>query len=369
MKHENRSFRVDSGWTIETMTERGLERRTLVQGAAWTIPVVGVTMATPAAAASSTPTLSFTNGPYAVDACGVLKDVVLKATTDGTTPVAAGTTISVTLPDQLKWSDGTTGTKSFPADANGQVTLSRITSSKNFSETVTVAAKRGSTSASAPVKVQKGTGAVAYQSDGTSAGTAYKDVPADSVSIGDITWLAPNGDLYKGNKVLVSNVKNAVHQFIKDNDVRINYMTKDGKAFQSDGTSAGTEYKKVPADSVSIGDITWLAPNGDLYKGDKVLVSNVKNAVHQFIKDNDVRINYMTKDGKAFQSDGTSAGTEYKKVPADSVSIGDITWLAPNGDLYKGDKVLVSNVKNAVHQFIKDNDVRINYVTERPSCA
>lgn len=132
MKHENRSFRVDSGWTIETMTERGLERRTLVQGAAWTIPVVGVTMATPAAAASSTPTLSFTNGPYAVDACGVLKDVVLKATTDGTTPVAAGTTISVTLPDQLKWSDGTTGTKSFPADANGQVTLSRITSSKNF---------------------------------------------------------------------------------------------------------------------------------------------------------------------------------------------------------------------------------------------
>lgn len=41
-----------SDWTIPS--EDGLHRRTIVKGAAWTVPVVAVAMATPAAAASNT---------------------------------------------------------------------------------------------------------------------------------------------------------------------------------------------------------------------------------------------------------------------------------------------------------------------------
>lgn len=78
---------------------RGVPRRTVVVGAAWAIPVVAVAVATPLAAASTTePTLQFAMAAYTVSGCGTLDNVVVTATTNGTTPPPAGTAVSIALP-------------------------------------------------------------------------------------------------------------------------------------------------------------------------------------------------------------------------------------------------------------------------------
>jgi hypothetical protein len=107
-------------------TGQGIHRRTVMIGAAWTIPVIAVAVASPAAAASGTePTLTFVGGPYAADSCGTLADVTLQLTTDGTLP-DPGKPVTVTLPAGLTWSDGTTTPRDFTTDGAGQVVLSGV---------------------------------------------------------------------------------------------------------------------------------------------------------------------------------------------------------------------------------------------------
>ncbi|AND15308.1 hypothetical protein [Rathayibacter tritici] len=93
-----------STWTIPS--EDGLHRRTIVKGAAWTVPVVAVSIGTPAAAASNSPTLAFTQASYSGTACGTITGVQVKRTLDGTT-ADPGKTVTVTVTDGYTFKDGT----------------------------------------------------------------------------------------------------------------------------------------------------------------------------------------------------------------------------------------------------------------------
>lgn len=111
-------------------TRRGLSRRSIVTAGAWATPVIALSVATPAFAAStSTATVSFTKVPGPIDAGGTFGDVVIAATTDGTTPAPAGDIITVQLLGSgLTFADGST-TKTFPATgAPASVTVSGIKS-------------------------------------------------------------------------------------------------------------------------------------------------------------------------------------------------------------------------------------------------
>lgn len=124
---DNASDFPDADWTVPVDPGNPrLGRRTVLAGAAWSVPVIAAAIATPLAAASpTTPTLEFVNGPYTFAACGLLSNATLLATTDGTTP-AAGVPVVVTLPVGLSWSDGTTGAKTVTTGASGQVILPPI---------------------------------------------------------------------------------------------------------------------------------------------------------------------------------------------------------------------------------------------------
>ncbi|WP_146078261.1 hypothetical protein [Rathayibacter rathayi] len=113
---------ASSDWTVPAAD--GVHRRTIVKGAAWTVPVVAVSVATPAAAASKSPTLAFTQAKYTGTACKTITGVQVKRTTDGTTP-DAGKTVTVTLKDGYTFADGKT-TYSGTTDANGLITLPDI---------------------------------------------------------------------------------------------------------------------------------------------------------------------------------------------------------------------------------------------------
>lgn len=137
---------LSDGWTIPA--ESGVGRRTLVKGAAWTVPVVAISTATPAAAASATPTLAFTQSSYSGTACGTISGVQVKRTTDGSAP-DSGKVARVTLKDGYTFADGSTG-YSGTTDANGLVALPDIKVPSKGGKSA-FGATSDSLSASAPV--------------------------------------------------------------------------------------------------------------------------------------------------------------------------------------------------------------------------
>lgn len=194
----------------------GVQRRTLVAGAAWMIPVVATAVGAPLAAASGeAPTLAFTNGPYTVAACGTLKDVVIKAITDGTTAPPTGTLVTVTLPAGLTWSNGETGSRPFSTDANGEVVLSGVKAiATSGSQTITASSTVASADATVGISPAGGGFVAGVQNDGTvSFNNARATVPAGSTAIGMDTFLAGNGDLYKNNVLLASGVTSATAEY------------------------------------------------------------------------------------------------------------------------------------------------------------
>ncbi|AOX45644.1 MULTISPECIES: hypothetical protein [unclassified Microbacterium] len=121
------------------MTPPPISRRTLVTGAAWSVPVIALSVATPAAAAASgMATASFDAPTYTVDFTRLLSGVVVRVTKDGA-PLA-GAVVTVSLSAGMTFTPG--GTTSLPvttgADGSAQlpdIELAETTASGTLSAT------------------------------------------------------------------------------------------------------------------------------------------------------------------------------------------------------------------------------------------
>ena len=263
-----------------------VQRRTLVAGAAWTIPVVAVAVATPAAAASLQPTLEFVNGPYSITTCATLGPIVLHTTADGTAPAPFGTVVTVTLPTGLTFSDGST-TKPFTTDASGDITITGIIATDSAT-TGTITALMGTVSASATITVTR-TGVVNRALDGTPwfDGGA---IPADAVAIGGDYFLTPGGDLYFSDGTLIdTGVSSADGQFTLDSNRaqhQIAWYNKGGIVNRAFDGAPWHDGGAIPTDAVSVGGEYFLTPGGDLYFSDGTLIdTGVSSADGQFTLD------------------------------------------------------------------------------------
>jgi hypothetical protein len=136
---------------IPTHDAGGVRRRTLVKGAAWSVPVIAVAVATPLAAASEARQLSFTNGPYQINACADLAPMRIVVSSGGV-PVGAGEPVQVTLPSGLTWSDGSSGARAYTTGADGSVTTDAVSATPGGG-TFAVTAVSGAATNSAPVNV------------------------------------------------------------------------------------------------------------------------------------------------------------------------------------------------------------------------
>ncbi len=155
---QNNGNTTDEGWTMPIDPAKpGLNRRTVLAGAAWSVPVIATAIGVPLAAASTqTPTLAFVNGPYSSTACQPVGDIVLRRTTDGTTP-HAGQVITLTPPTGFTWEDGTTTARTQTTDANGEVRFTGLEAGPEGGSG-TVIATSDTLTTSAPVSVSGGLG-------------------------------------------------------------------------------------------------------------------------------------------------------------------------------------------------------------------
>ncbi|KZX22136.1 hypothetical protein [Rathayibacter tanaceti] len=202
--HEHR-IPTGSEWTIPDDSVSGgrPRRRTLVQGAAWTIPVVAAAFATPALAASNAAALEFVNGPYALQQCGELTGVQVRATQNGQ-PAPDGSPIRVTLPAGFTFSDGSTS-GTFPT-SGGTATLPAITTDSSTPGAIT-ATWNGLVDSEQISVTPLPTGAEVWQNEGLFA--SYPSVPSTATALGGNYFLTPDGTLYYGNDIVQTGAASA----------------------------------------------------------------------------------------------------------------------------------------------------------------
>ncbi|NRD09641.1 hypothetical protein HRF29_11910, partial [Rathayibacter agropyri] len=249
-------------WTIPA--EDGVHRRTIVKGAAWTIPVVAVAVATPAAAASKTPTLAFTKASYSGVACGTITGVQVKRTSDGTT-ADAGQVITVTLKDGYKFKDGST-TYSATSGTDGTITLPDIIVPAAGGDS-TFNATSGTLSASAPVKTAKAKIAHSQQYGANTASTTYAAPQGDGLTaVGYGTFLNTAGQLFHNETEQATGVTSAVGENNGTYDTAT-YVENGVAKAQEYGTKTTTTTYKAPtgAGLKAVGYATFLNDAGTLW--------------------------------------------------------------------------------------------------------
>ena len=362
-----------------TPTEsRGLSRRTIVQGAAWSVPVIAAAVALPLAAASVAATVEFVNGPYSVTGCGTLGDVVVRATTDGTTPVAAGTLITVTLPTGLTWEDGSSGPRVLPANGSGQVTLSGIQAGPAASNPVITASATGA-NASAPVSVAAASGPFAFVSiRGTnSADGPFPGVPLGSTAVGDRYFLTSDGTLLYADGTTVETIATGVTdaEMYVTPDLRFiaNYSTSAGGFYVVRGGAAGGgQFPGVPAGSTPLGDRYWLTSDGTFLYSDgfttETIATGVTDANGYVTPDGRYVADYITSAGAFYVvRNGATFGGQFPGVPAGSTSMGDRYFLTPDGSLMyataQGSEVIATGVTAASAYVTPDGRYVADYIT------
>ncbi|MCE4027824.1 Cys-Gln thioester bond-forming surface protein [Microbacterium sp. Au-Mic1] len=164
-----------------------ISRRTIVKGAAWSLPVVAAAVAVPAHAASNGVVINPSAQPVPTGVCTPLGNISFTITNNGA-PVA-GQAIIVTLPpaapagqSSFHWDDNTTGPKTFTSDANGVVDLTNHIVTSSTPGTYTVLGQVAPNGATSSIQVmvsgmwmsglQQGYG-------GTGIHGVYNSTPAD----------------------------------------------------------------------------------------------------------------------------------------------------------------------------------------------
>ncbi|AND17343.1 hypothetical protein C5D07_14485 [Rathayibacter tritici] len=353
---------ASSDWTIPA--EDGVHRRTIVKGAAWTVPVVAMSVATPAAAASDSPTLAFTQAKYTGTGCATITSVQVKRTTDGTT-ADPGKVVTVTLSDGYTFADGTTS-YSGTTNANGLITLPDIkvpakggdSSFGASSDTLSASAPVSSTSTSSLYRRNLTTGSV----DGPDT------VPGDSTVVGNYASLAPDGTLHEFDNAtaVAKKVTSAVSQVGNNGNRYVTYIigTTLYRKNLNTGTSDTTD--TIPADSTVVGNTVSLAPDGTLHQlGEKTAIATgVTSALAEIGGNNGTYVTYIVGTSLYRKTLSTGAVSDPDTVPKDSIVVGNTVSLAPDGTLHQlgVTTAIATGVTSAVAQIGSNNETYVTYI-------
>lgn len=314
---------------IDAETHAGPRRRTILLGAAWSIPVISAAIATPLAAASVTPeapTVRFTEDLYETSACATLTGVVVQATTDGTTP-ASGGVITVTLPPGFTWSDGTSTARNFIADANGNAALPGIVAPATGGRFDATAAYSTANDTSV-IQAAASENSILYRQDLTASGEEIGDPAVVASNVGNVSSIrsqqnqasstawAADGNLYAaGGRLLAENVL-AYEVFVSGNVRYVVYSTPAGVFKVGIGTGAPGVVQVSPRPSVrdikTTGDGTagWAyLSSGQLRDGETdTLVATGVTSFEVTIEGGTLTYYYATASGlykRYRQADGT----------------------------------------------------------------
>ena len=310
----------------------GIARRTILAGAAWSIPVIATATVAPAASASGTLALAFNQASYTGTACSTITGAYVTATNSGS--AAAGVPITVTLGSNATFSDGSS-TTSGVSQSDGRFNLPGVVLSPRGDSTTMTALAAG-TSVSAGVIGHSPAGAFGWLEYPTLAVHDAIGVPAGSVGVLGSWFLTPDQRLIAGDSGAVVATGIAAAGKTAYNG-ELGFTHTDGTFFCTKEDLGGYVTVGVPAGSTNVFGKLFLAPDGRLIAGDtgNDVTTNVATLGQNHWRGN---ITFTRLDGSfGWLEYPTLAVHDAIGVPAGSVGVLGSWFLTPDQRLIAGD--------------------------------
>ncbi|MDQ1174233.1 hypothetical protein QE430_002540 [Microbacterium testaceum] len=333
-----------------------IARRTVLAGAAWSVPAIALTTGSPAFAASGT-TLSFSKSSYSGPGCSTINGVKVRATDNGT--AKAGVSVTTSLSGGFVFFNGGT-TSTGITGSDGSITLPGISVPATGGVGTASATASGAAGSSTTLK---GTDATVAKYIQNGAAQTASNIPTGSVPAFAGCYLAPDGrvlDAANGTTVLSASVA-AFGQLYRDNDNWVIPLLKtDGSAGSLVSGRASypswqeRTYPSVPAGSTPIVAEYFLTSDGSIvYGGNGVAqATNVASWGQMSTwgnqpqnNHNDARLPIKKTDG-SFRIFKLQAEYPTTGVPSGSTPAADAYFLTNDGRLIAGDdgSVLTTHV-------------------------
>ena len=327
----------------------GVQRRHLIHGAAWSVPVIMMATTVPAYAASGKAVaLAFNQPTYTAKGCTTITGATVTATVDQGVP-QAGVSVSVLLPSGYTFPGGST-TYTGVTNGSGVLTVPAITTPASGGTTTltALAAASGTTlSATATSQANVTPGISGYAATNASQGSKFGSVPVGAVPLGSSYFLA-GSDLYFENTKVASGVISAsVYATLTSSVVSFNTNAGGNRAV---GATVAESYTGVPTSARSVGADYYLTNAGELFfKGSRV-ATDAQSAVGTY-RDSHYTVDYIdANNAKHLLYEGVQQGSPVT-YPAQSLvpptPLGAGYFLTGGGDLYFGNSKVSSGVLSA----------------------
>lgn len=306
---------------------KGPSRRTVATTAAWAVPAVVVSVASPALAASGAPSLAIAGVPTSIAFGGAVTGATVTVTANGTSPV------EILLPDGFVWADGTTGQLRTIGTGPGVFTIPAFTHASATGQASLLASSAGATATAvmtvvaAPVADYSATvlGAMNIISDGPDEFRA------------DFSIVAPPGAFpsklyYRWNPTGTGAINRELFAAADNRDIRSyvdqNYKVMVQQTLSSSGTRQTRWFFSVRGDS-DVGNV----PTATYQWPVRVVWSTGKETIVEF----PVLHQHLGDDGRPVAINAwdttTSSLPGYDKTLSSEAAWGNLVMAGSNGTL------------------------------------
>lgn len=340
---------------------KSVGRRTVLAGAAWSVPAVALAAAAPAHAASGL-VLAFDKTVYPTAACDKMSGVKVALRNNAVPSIGAQVTIG--LPKGFTFTSGGSSITGYTNQAGvfdvptfnvgndaGTFTISAIHDQTVHAEsTISVVPNTTATSAF-----------VSNGGNGVPALTVWPNVPAGAKPIGADYFLTPQGALwFQNDPVLngydsnrpVEGVVAAVGWYNSGNDKwHADYLLPGGEKWRAEGRWVQDKYPQIPT-ATPLGNQYFLTESGDLYYLQYLVTTNVQSAVAW--SDSDPCADIELKTGVLIRARWQNIQETFSPMPKSAVPIGADYFLSSDGDLFFQNQFVATGVQSAVGWFARD---------------
>lgn len=352
----------------------GIRRRTIMAGAAWTIPVVSLATASPALAASNDLTLAFDRSAYNGQPCGTISGTRVRATRGGA--AAPGESVTMTLADGYRFADGSTSHTDVTG-SDGWVPMPDIKVPSRGGDS-TFNASSGPARTTAGVSSPRGGQAYSYNSDGDGNGNAITsrewNVPDGATPVGFTAFIDRDGVLWDNGRAVADGVKSATGRIMPTNDGAhlISYVKTNGQAYSynsrgdANGNAVTSREWNVPDGATPVGWTAFLDRNGVLWSGGNAIADGVGQAIGQIDPHNSaLLISYVKTSGVAYSynsngdGNGNAITSREWNVPDGATPIGWTSFLDQKSVLWDTGKAIADGVWAAVGLLMPSTRARL----------
>ncbi|MDQ1075300.1 MULTISPECIES: hypothetical protein [Microbacterium] len=351
-----------------------VDRRSVLAGAAWTIPAIAAATLAPMASASTTTTLTFDQTSYSGTVCTDIVGASVTVTVDGV--AGPGKSVTATTSTGYHFANGSS-TFTGVSDAAGRVTLPRIrVQAGGTTGTLTATAPDATAAATLTSPTSTATQGLHRRTwidtgAASSSGSTDATVPTGSRAVGTLVTLDPSGVLRRGTSTIASGVTSAFAELEKSNYLSVTWVDASG-LHRRMWTDVGAAYPAasvdvtVPAYSVVVGTLITIDSGGTLRKDVTTIATGVSSAFAELDKNNALTLTWTDATGmhrRLWTGTGPSPASNVDaSVPAGSIAVGTLLTLGPDAVLRRVTTSVATGVTSVFAELDSGNYTSVTWV-------